>query len=332
MQATAVAHPNIAFVKYWGKSDLEENLPATGSISMTLAGLETKTTVEFVESPAMDSLHLDGEPVSSGAPLERVENSLDLVRERAGLERAARVESRNMFPTAAGLASSASGFAALAKAATAAAGLDLSDRELSALARRGSGSAARSVFGGFVEMRVGRSADGDDAVAEQFGDPTHWDLRCIVAETEGKEKSVGSTDGMLHTERTSPYYDEWLDVARADVGAARDAIEDRKFDELAEITETNCLRMHASAIASDPPIIYWNGATLEVIERIRGARQTGLDTFFTVDAGPHVKAFCLPDSEREVVRLLREIDGVRDIHEARPGPGAKLVTAGEEPS
>lgn len=329
MQATAVAHPNIAFVKYWGKSDLEANLPATGSVSMTLAGLETETTVEFVEGLQHDSLQLDGEAVSSGERLDRVENFLELVRERAGIERAARVESRNSFPTAAGLASSASGFAALAKAATAAAGLELSDRELSALARRGSGSAARSIFGGFVEMRVGRTGDESDAVAEQIGDTTHWDLRCIVAETDGSEKSIGSTEGMLHTERTSPYYGPWLEVAREDVGAARIAIEDRSFDELAEIAETNCLRMHATAIASDPPLIYWNGATLEVIERIRGARQTGLDVFFTVDAGPHVKAFCLPDSESEVVRLLREIDSVRDIHETRPGPGATLVTAEE---
>lgn len=261
--------------------------------------------------------------------MNRVENFLDLVRARAEFETRARVESRNNFPTAAGLASSASGFAALAKAATAAAGLELSDRELSILARRGSGSAARSVYGGFVEMHAGGADNPSDAYAEQIADVAHWDLRCVVAETAGGEKSVGSTEGMLHTERTSPYYDSWLDVAARDVGEGRTAIEDRDFDELADIAETSCMRMHASAIAADPPILYWNGSTVEVVQRLRAARERGLDVFFTIDAGPHVKAFCLPEAESEVVRILREMEGVQDLHEARPGPGAKLVTSTE---
>jgi len=328
MKATALAHPNIALVKYWGKRELDRNLPAAGSVSMTLAGLETETTVEFVEGLESDSLQLDGEPISSGEELDRVENFLDLVRERADIGVYARVESRNSFPTAAGLASSASGFAALAKAGTAAAGLELTDPELSALARRGSGSAARSIFGGFVEMKTG----GDrEARARQLADESHWDLRCVVAETAG-EKSVGSTEGMLHTERTSPYYDAWLEVANRDVARVRTAIEEHDFDELAEIAETSCMRMHASALAADPPLIYWSGATLEVIERIRSARRDGLDVFFTVDAGPHVKAFCSPETEAEVVRTLREFEAVREVHRARPGPGARLVSVrGDSP-
>lgn len=325
MRATAVAHPNIALVKYWGKRNIDSNLPATGSVSMTLAGLRTETTVEFTEAAKHDSLQLDGEPVESGRALGRVEEFLDLIRERAQLAAGARVESRNNFPTAGGLASSASGFAALARAASEAAGLELSERELSALARRGSGSAARSIFGGFVEMLPGDDDRGAEAYARPIADESHWDLRCIAAETAAGPKRVGSTEGMLHTERTSPYYDDWLEVASADVESAVEAIEERDFECLARIAETSCLRMHATALAADPPLLYWNGTTVELIRRVRAERERGLAAFFTVDAGPHLKVFCTPESEAQVIELLDSHEGVFAIHETRPGPGAHLV-------
>mgnify|MGYP006290696053 CR=1 FL=1 len=204
MKSTAIAHPNIALVKYWGKRNVELNIPAAGSVSMTLGGLQTETTVEFDADLGYDQLRLDGDPVGSGRALDRVERFLDLVRGYADIEAGARVETRNNFPTAAGLASSASGFAALAKAATQAAGLELTAAELSGLARRGSGSAARSIFGGYVEMAAGDNEDGSDAVAHQIADADHWDLRCIVAETAEGQKKIGSTEGMMHTERASP--------------------------------------------------------------------------------------------------------------------------------
>ncbi|MFB6351946.1 MAG: diphosphomevalonate decarboxylase, partial [Bradymonadaceae bacterium] len=329
MRATAVAHPNIAFVKYWGKRDIGLNLPATGSVSMTLGGLETETTVEFDESYEFDRLELDGEPLRSGRERERVEAFLDLVRQRAGLEMYARVHSFNDFPTAGGLASSAAGFAALARAATAAADLEIADRELSALARRGSGSAARSIFGGFVEMLPGAEEDGSDAHAQQIADVTHWDLRCLVAETTAEEKPIGSTQGMVHTEESSPFYDAWLDVAAGDVESATAAIRDRDFETLGDIAVTSAMRMHASAIAADPPLLYWNGTTVDLIHRLERARRDGMEVFYSIDAGPHVKIFCTDESESEVLAMLETIEEVHDIHETRPGPGVKLTAKGE---
>jgi len=328
MRATAVAHPNIAFVKYWGKRDIDLNLPATGSVSMTLAGLETETTVEFDESYEFDRLELDGETLTSGREQERVEDFLDRVRERAGIALHARVHTHNNFPTAGGLASSASGFAALARAATAAAGLELEDRELSALARRGSGSAARSIFGGFVEMLPGIEEDASEAHARQIADMTHWDLRCLVAETTADEKPIGSTEGMLHTERTSPYYEAWLDTAAGDVVSAVAAIRERDVETLGDLAVTSAMRMHASAIAADPPLLYWNGTTIDLIHRLERARREGMDLFFSIDAGPHVKIFCPEEREAEVLAMLEAFDGVHDVHETAPGPGVRLTAKG----
>lgn len=325
MQATAIAHPNIALVKYWGKRNVDLNLPATGSLSMTLGGLETETTVEFDEGLEFDTLQLDGESMGQTGARDRVESFLDLVRARAEMETRARVITRNNFPTAGGLASSASGFAALSKAATAAAGLELDDEELSALARRGSGSAARSIFGGFVEMLPGAEDDEQGAHARQIADVSHWNLHCLVAETDAGQKSVGSTEGMMHTERTSPFYETWLEVAASDVVSAVAAVRDRDFDELGDLAVSNAMRMHASAIAADPPLLYWNGTTVELIRRLEERRREGDELFFSIDAGPHVKVFCPGDRVEHVFDLLDEVEGVEEIHETTPGQGARLI-------
>ncbi|MEL6182601.1 MAG: diphosphomevalonate decarboxylase, partial [Myxococcota bacterium] len=204
MQATAIAHPNLALVKYWGKRDIHLNLPAAGSLSVTLAGLRTRTTVTFTPGQARDAAILNGRAVW-GAKLDRVIRFLDLLRHRAGVDLHATVHTENDFPTAAGLASSSSGFAALAAAGSAALGLELSAPELSVLARLGSGSAARSIHGGFVEMMAGRLPDGSDAHAIPIAYEDHWDLRCLILLTAQGEKSIGSTEAMNHTATTSPY-------------------------------------------------------------------------------------------------------------------------------
>jgi diphosphomevalonate decarboxylase len=325
MQATAVAHPNIALVKYWGKRNVEHNLPAAGSVSLTLGGLETRTTVSFDDSLEEDMLELDGQVFDVGSKYERVSRFLDLVRHRSGLKTAARVVSQNDFPTGAGLASSASGFAALALAATRAAGMEISDRELSVLARRGSGSAARSIFGGFVKMNPGTRDDGQDAFAESIAETDHWDLRCIIAVTARGEKSVGSTEGMTRTHQTSPFYEPWIQSVPQDIESARAAIEQRNFDELARIAEASCLRMHASAMAAEPGIVYWNGTTVELMHRVRRARKSGLPVFFTIDAGPQVKVFCPESAQEECETLLGETDGVHEVIATYPGQGARLI-------
>jgi diphosphomevalonate decarboxylase len=318
MRAVAKANTNIALVKYWGKRDAALNLPAVGSLSLTLDGLSTRTSVVFGKSDA-DTLQLNGAPADARA-VGRISKFLDLVRERAGIAERAAVESSNDFPTAAGLASSASAFAALAVAATRAAGLSLSDRELSILARRGSGSAARSIFGGFVEMHRGDNADGSDSFAEPIA--TDWDVRLVIAATTQGPKSTLSTDGMRHTAETSPYYDAWVKMSERDLATARDAIARRDLQALGEVTEASCLSMHASAMAARPAVLYFIGATIEGYRTIQELRKSGIPAWFTCDAGPHVKALTDAANAHKVEEALARL-GKTWI--CRPGPRAEVV-------
>ncbi|MFW5926992.1 MAG: diphosphomevalonate decarboxylase, partial [Wenzhouxiangella sp.] len=309
-------------VKYWGKRDQGLNLPAAGSISITLADLETRTTVTPDPVLDRDRLILDGAEASAG----RVAAVLDLVRRRAGREVHCLVESRNNFPTGAGLASSASGFAALVTAATTALGLDVGPRDLSELARRGSGSAARSIFGGFVEMNAGERTDGHDAVAWPLLETASWPLEVVIAITDDSPKQVGSGDGMTHTMRTSPYYPAWIASVAGDLDRARSAIAGRDFDALADVAECSALKMHASALAARPGLIYWNGSTVECMHAVRSLRRAGTGVFFTVDAGPQVKAVCLPGASERVAAELGSIAGVERVVISALGDGAGLVS------
>ncbi|NBB92675.1 MAG: diphosphomevalonate decarboxylase [Gammaproteobacteria bacterium] len=320
-QATARAGANIALVKYWGKRDQRLNLPAAGSISITLAGLETRTTVTPDPALTADRFVLDGVE----QPLARVGALLDLMRELARETVACRVESDNNFPTGAGLASSASGFAALVVAAAGALGLELSKRKLSELARLGSGSAARSIFGGFVEMAAGQRDDGADAVAHPLADPPDWPLEVVVAVTDAGGKAVGSRDGMNHTMQTSPYYRAWVDSVGDDLAEARSAIAGRDFERLAAVSEHSALKMHASMLAARPGLVYWNPATLACLHAVRALRAEGTGVFFTVDAGPQVKAVCRPGEGERVAGVLRGQPGVREVIVTGLGPGAAEV-------
>ncbi|HEY2746468.1 MAG TPA: diphosphomevalonate decarboxylase [Polyangia bacterium] len=317
-RSTARANTNIALVKYWGKRDAALNLPAVGSLSLTLDGLSTRTTVTFGKSDA-DSLVLNGAPADERA-LGRIAKFLDLVRARAGIRERAAVESSNDFPTAAGLASSASAFAALALAATRAAGLSLSDRELSILARRGSGSAARSIFGGFAEMHRGTRADGEDSFAEPI--VTDWDVRLVIAATTQAPKATLSTDGMRHTAETSPYYEAWVKMSERDLASAREAIARRDLEALGVVTEASCLSMHASAMAARPAVMYFAGATIEGYRVIQDLRRNGVPAWFTCDAGPHVKALTDAGHAAQVEAALAKL-GKTWI--CKPGPRAEVV-------
>lgn len=322
---TARACANIALVKYWGKRDALLNLPAAGSLSLTLAALITETTVELDESLPTDEISLDGElaPASSAAA-RRVVAVLDLVRARAGAHTRARVRSRNEFPTATGLASSASGFAALALAASRAAGLALSARELSILARRGSGSAARSVHGGFVRMRAGAASE--DAYAEPIESPLLPQVRMVIAIVGGgAPKQHGSRDAMDHTAATSPLYRAWLDLVPRDLAAAEHALAAGDLAALGAVAEANALAMHASALAARPAVIYWQPATLAVHARVRGLRECGLSAWATMDAGPHVKVLTTATDAPTIAMQLRDLDGVTAVAISAPGPAAAVV-------
>lgn len=321
--ATAVAHPNVALVKYWGKRDTALNLPAVGSISVTLAGLSTVTSVRFDPALGRDELSLGGQ--LDPKALERVSAFLDLVRGRAGLDLHARVESRNDFPTGAGLASSASAFAALALAASAAAGLALGPRELSTLARQGSGSASRSLFGGLVEWHRGERADGLDSFAEPLLSEDAWPLAVLVAVTSGAPKPVGSTDGMELTRLTSPFWTAWVERAPAELAAMRRAVAARDLARVGELAEHSCLAMHAVAMAARPGLVYWNAATVAAMHAVRELRRGGVGAYFTIDAGPQVKVLAAPGDAGRVREALRAVPGVERVIDSGPGPGARLV-------
>jgi diphosphomevalonate decarboxylase len=326
-KAIAEANTNIALVKYWGKRDARLNLPAVGSLSLTLEGLTTRTEVAFEPTLAADGLLLNGEP-ATGEPLRRISKFLDLVRERAGIRERAAVVSANNFPTAAGLASSASAFAALALAATKAAGVEISGRELSQLARRGSGSAARSVFGGFVHLHKGTRDDGDDCYAEPVTGAEEWGVRLVVGVTSEGPKETLSTDGMQHTAETSPYYSQWIATSEPDLAAARQAISARDLEALGVVTERSCLSFHASALAARPAVVYFVGATIEGYRAVQRMRKAGIAAWFTCDAGPHPKVLTDAKNAAAVAERLAEVPGVLRTRICAPGPAARLVEAG----
>lgn len=323
LRAVSQAQPNIALIKYWGKRDVALNLPVVGSISITLESLWTRTDVRFVPGQKGDRVSLNGR--SDEAETKRISKCLDLLRARAGVDYGADVASRNNFPTAAGLASSASGFAALVHAGARALNLDLNLQEQSVLARRCSGSAARSIFGGYVEWAHGQLADGTDSVARPLLNADAWPLRVAVAITSTAAKQVGSTEGMRRTADTSPYQSAWIDTQEADLSVARDAIRARDFDALARISEYSCLKMHALALAAQPGLLYWNGATVECMHRVRVLRQQGVPVFFTVDAGPQLKAVCVPSAIEQVKAALRDVPGVLEVLDTGLGEGARAI-------
>jgi diphosphomevalonate decarboxylase len=313
-KAAAVSCPNIAFIKYWGNRDDVLRLPANSSLSMNLAGLETRTTVEYIEGLPEDEVVIGGE-AQTGATKVRVTAHLDLIRTRAGITLKARVDSNNNFPAGVGIASSASAFAALSVAGATAAGLALTERELSALARRGSGSAARSIPAGFVQW--------DDEFAFSIAPPEHWALADVVAVISKAHKAVGSTGG--HTlAGTSPLQAARVARAPERLRVCREAVLNRDFAAFAEIVESDSNIMHAVMLTSTPPLYYWEPLTLAVMKAVREWRAEGLPVGFTIDAGPNVHCLCLADSAPEVERRLRAL-GVAETLTATPGGAAWLV-------
>ncbi len=327
-EAAAIAHPNIALSKYWGKREGGGNVPAVPSLSITLAGLATRTRVRFDDALAADELSLDGRPADEGARARAAE-LLDRVRAASGEQRRAAVWSRNDFPTASGLASSASGFAALALAAARAAGLDWDAAAVSDLARRSSASAARSLFGGFVELAAGPpdARPGDVLSARPLAPPDHLSIAVLVCVTTEGPKAVGSSDGMRATMSRSPYAQAWLEAAPRLHARLRDALAARDFREVGELAEASALAMHASAIAAG--VLYWTGATLDVLGAVRALRASGADAYATIDAGPHVKVLVPAERAASARDVLRSVPGVRRILEASPGDGARSVSAEE---
>jgi diphosphomevalonate decarboxylase len=321
LNATALANSNIAFIKYWGNLDETLRLPANGSLSMNLEGLETRTSVTFSSLRQHDSLTINGKPVT-GAGQKRVGDFLDLVRQMAGVNACAEVESKSNFPTGAGIASSAAAFAALALAATKAAGLELGEADLSRLARRGSGSACRSIPGGFVEWQVGTGEA--DSYAVSIAAPRHWDLADCIVVVSSEHKATGSTEGHALA-GTSPLQSARVADAPRRLEICRNAILQRDFDAFAGIVELDSNMMHAVMTTSQPPLFYWQASSLTVMQVVRAERAKGLPVCYTIDAGPNVHVITEKAQAERVANMLRILPGVREVRIASVGGPARLI-------
>jgi diphosphomevalonate decarboxylase len=322
--ATARAGSNIAFIKYWGVADESLNIPLSNSISMTLADAHTTTSVQWSphDKRSEDEVTIDDVRLGPVAAA-RIVRHLDRIRQLAQVDLRARVVSRNNFPMASGIASSASGFAALTVASCAALGLELDATRLSAIARRGSGSASRSLFGGFVEWEQGD--DDASSVAHSIAPAQHWPLRDIVAVVSAAVKSVSSEHG--HTfAATSPLNDARIASLDCALSEVRDAISQRKIRLLGPIIERDALAMHAVMMTGTPSLMYWSPGTIDVLHAVRLWRaEFGLPVYFTIDAGPNVHLITEAAHESAVVELLKGVHSVERVIVSQPGPAPVLL-------
>lgn len=320
MKKTAVAPSNIAFIKYWGKRVPEINLPMNNSISMNLKNCLTVATVEFNPTWEKDLITLNGKALDE-KKTRRVTEHLDRIRKMAGKNFFAKVDAKNNFPLGVGIASSASGFAALSLAATEALGLNLSQKELSVLSRLGSGSACRSIPDGFVEWHKGESSE--TSFAESIAPPSHWELLDIVVIFSEEEKEVSSRDG--HTlAKTSPYYKTRLAELPKRTKELRSAILGKDLEKLGTLIEEEAISLHIVAMSSRPPIFYWQPKTLLLIQEILGWRKEGLPAYFTIDAGPNLHIVTEETYEDRVLRKLKGFNFIKKVISNTPAAGAAL--------
>ena len=299
MKATAIAHPNIALIKYWGKRNIALNLPSVPSLSLTLSVFYTQTTVTW--GSTRDRFLLQGEEKSEEA--QKVFRFLDRI---APSRPPCLVVSENNFPTAAGLASSASAFAALALAGSSAAGKDYSHKELSILARQGSGSACRSIWGGWVEWNRGIEPDGSDSHGIPLAPVEHWDIRMIVGVVSDQKKPIPSRTAMKQTAETSPFFPSWCNTAQEDLDIAREAVLNRDIHTLGEQMEHSTMKMFSTMFSTKPAIHYWKPQTLAILEQIRSLRARGIPCWATMDAGPNVKILSTPEHADKIISAIEK--------------------------
>jgi len=327
MKASAKAHANIALVKYWGRSDKDLNIPFNDSVSMTKYGeekgaqLASYTTIDFSSDYKHDTA-LIGKKLTEGREFERVLKVVNPLRKMAGTEKKFRMDSKNDFPTAAGLASSAAGFAALAIAASEALELGLTKCEMSTYARLGSGSAARSVHGGFVYWHKGVSHE--TSYAEQICGPDEFAMKAVIAIVSEKSKDV-SSDAGHETAGTSLFNEKRIWKSQEQARDMKKAVLDDDFTKVGKMAEENCKYMHAVMMTSEPSLFYWMPATIDVIKTIEKARAEGAEYYYTIDAGPNVHCFCRPEKANEARKLLDGVKGVKRTIVAQPADDSRVV-------
>lgn len=322
-KATAIANSNTALIKYWGKKDEELIIPMNNSISITTDALSTKTTVEFSEEYKEDIFVLNDE-IQSGKAFERVVKHLDLIRKKANDKRKANVRSKNNFPTAAGLASSASGFAALTVAACQAFDLKLDKKELSMLSRQGSGSSCRSIYGGYVEWIKGD--ENKDSFSIQLAEKDWFDIRDIIVVFENKERKWSTREAMNISKKTSPFFNTRLKIVEKNLEKVRKAIENKDFTTLGAIAEQDCLMMHSVALTSVPSQLFWTKDTLAIIDFVEKLRQENLEAYYTIDTGANMHILTEPKNAEKIKNRLSEMPFVTNSIISKPGDGVKAIS------
>lgn len=321
MKATARAPANIAFIKYWGKKNEALRIPMNDSISMNLDTAFTETSVEFGADLKEDLVTIDGQRVK-GKEKKRVVEHLNRIRRLAKLSLKAEVVSTNNFPKGAGIASSASGFAALTVAGAAASGLKLTGKQISILARLGSGSACRSIPDGFVEWKTGDKSEA--SYAHSLYPPGYWDIADVIVIVGEKAKKVSSTEGHTLAE-SSPFFKTRIQGMKRKVTEIKKALEKRDFTKFGEILEAEAINMHAVMMTSKPALYYWTPETMRVIVAVIDWRDKGLEAYFTIDAGPNVHVICLGKDTARFSRKLRQLEGVKNVIVNHPGVGARIL-------
>lgn len=320
MKATAIAPSNIAFTKYWGRKNEELRLPENGSISMSLSDLLTTTTVEFAPGYSQDEVIINGGGLEPGEA-ERVIKHLDRVRKLADINLKAKVVSNNNFPSGTGLSSSASGFAALSLAASQAAGLKLTEKQLSILARQGSGSSCRSIPSGFVEWLDGNTSD--TSFAKQIFPPSYWKIADVVAIVSTGKKEVSSTLGQTMA-KSSPFMKVRLAHMSQTNEEIKKLIGERNFKDFGELIEAEALELHTIMLTQRPALIYWTPGTLRIMKLTAHWRAEGIPVYFTINTGQDIHLICEQKNIDQVKAKLKEIEEVRDIIVNTPGEGTRL--------
>jgi diphosphomevalonate decarboxylase len=321
MKQTAIAPANIAFIKYWGKKNEELRIPSNASVSMNLSGATTTTTVEFSDAFPSDTVELAG-AVFTESEKKRIIRHLDRIRQKANIQSRAKVMTKNSFPKGTGIASSASGFAALTVAGAKAAGLDIFQKELSVLARLGSGSACRSIPDGIVRWETGKTSE--ESYAHSLFPYLYWDLRDVLIIVDQTSKEISSTDGMKNAS-TSPFWEErQKEIGKRLIDITK-AIGDKNFPVLGEIIEEDCLSMHAVAMTQSPPLSYWLDTTGNCIRHIRQWRAGGFPVYFTIDAGPNVHCICEGKDEQRLTDAIKTLPDVQSVLVNKLSQGAHSI-------
>lgn len=312
------AHTNIALIKYWGKRNKQLFLPVTSSLSLTLNEFYTETFLSWQEEGKADSFTLNGidQEIREGAPISRF---LDLFRDLSGIYRPVQVVSDNFVPTAAGLASSASAYAALASASNILFDTRMNHQELSTYARQGSGSATRSLFAGFALWHKGQGDDSASSYAEQI-DEAKWDIGMITVVVNKQEKAYSSREGMEHTRLTSPFYQMWPQTVAEDLDKMIHAIQLQDFTQVGEIAEHNAMKMHATMIASNPSFTYWEPDSIIAMNMVRNLRAANIECYFTMDAGPNIKVLCRLSQAQDIVQAFQAHFAESQLIVSGPGP------------